>query len=564
MQYDVKIVGGTIVDGTGSKGYVGDLGIKDGKVVALGAAPGEARETIDAKGKVVAPGFVDIHTHYDAQVLWDRMLSISPWHGVTTVVIGNCGFGVAPTRPQHRELIMRTLEKVEGMSLDALRQGLGQDWPFESFPEYLDAVERRGAAINIGVLAGHTPIRLNVMGEEAVQRAARPNEVKAMQHIVREAMEAGAIGFATSHASTHHGYDGNPVPSRLAEVSEIDALVGAMAESGRGTMQATIGKSLFFDEFAAITRRHGVPITWTAMLAGIAGPGSHRRHLERSRQLIEVDGLNIIPQVSCRPLMFDFDFDAPFPFEMRPLFKRTMQTDRAGRRAIYGDAAFRQAFKEDVGRDAERTALAGWVDRCVVSISPTDRSLEERPLTAAAAERGVDPVDLALDLSLASDFAARFRIALVNYEESEVAELLQFPGAVVALSDAGAHASQLCDACYSTYLLGHWVREKGSFSIEQAVHMLTAKPAAVMGIKDRGRLAAGVPADVVVFDPATIAAGGLRRVYDLPGGADRLVAESSGIEAVLVNGVTIRRRGKDTMAANGALPGKLLRGGAAA
>jgi N-acyl-D-aspartate/D-glutamate deacylase len=564
MQYDVKIVGGTIVDGSGSKGYVGDLGIKGGKVVALGAATGEARETIDAEGKVVAPGFVDIHTHYDAQVLWDRLLSISPWHGVTTVVIGNCGFGVAPTRPAHRELIMRTLEKVEGMSLDALRQGLGQDWPFESFPDYLDAVERRGAAINIGVLAGHTPIRLNVMGEEAVQRAARPDEVKAMQHIVREAMEAGAIGFATSHASTHHGYDGNPVPSRLAEVSEIDALVGAMTETGRGIMQATIGKTLFFDEFAAIARRHDVPITWTAMLAGIGGPGSHRRHLERSRRLIEVDGLNIVPQVACRPLMFDFDFDSPFPFEMRPLFKRTMQTDRAGRKAIYADAAFREAFKHDADQDAARNALAGWVDRCVVSVAPTDRAIEERPLAAVAAERGVDPVDLALDLSLASDFGARFRVALVNYEENDVAELLQFPGGVVALSDAGAHASQLCDACYATYFLGHWVRERGTFGIEQAVHMLTAKPAAVMGIKDRGRLAAGVPADVVVFDPKTVAAGQLRRVYDLPGGADRLVAESSGIEAVVVNGVTIRRQGKDAVKADGPLPGRLLRGGAAA
>jgi N-acyl-D-aspartate/D-glutamate deacylase len=563
MQYDVKIVGGKIIDGSGKPGRLGDVGIKGGKVVAMGAAPGEARETIDAAGKAVAPGFVDIHTHYDAQVMWDRMLSISPWHGVTTVVIGNCGFGVAPTRPNHRDLILRTLEKVEGMSLSALRLGLGPEWPFESFPEYLDALERRGAAINIGVLAGHTPIRLNVMGEDAVKREAHADEVKAMQRIVAEAMEAGALGFATSHAGTHHGFDGNPVPSRLASVAEIEALVGSMAASKRGTMQATIGRTLFFDEFAAISKKYGVPITWTAMLAGITGPGSHRRHLERSRQLID-EGHNIVPQVACRPIMFDFDFNEPFPFEMRPLFKPTMKTDRAGRKAIYADAAFRSAFKEDLGRNAERTSLAGWFDRCIISVAPTDPAIEERPLAQVATERGQDPIDLALDLSLASDFGARFRVALVNYEENEVAELLQFKGAVVALSDAGAHASQLCDACYATHFLGHWVRERGTFGLEEAVHMLTQKPAAVMGIRDRGTLAAGAPADVVVFDPKTIAAGGIRRVYDLPGGGDRLVAEASGIEAVIVNGVTIRRQGKDAVKADGPLPGRLLRGGTAA
>ncbi|HYM31987.1 MAG TPA: amidohydrolase family protein [Candidatus Cybelea sp.] len=564
MQYDIKIAGGTIVDGSGKPGVKGDVGIKGGKVVALGSAPGDARETIDATDRVVAPGFVDIHTHYDAQVMWDRMLTISPWHGVTTVVIGNCGFGVAPTRPSHRELIMRTLEKVEGMSIDALRLGLGEDWPFESFPEYLDALERRGTSINVGVLAGHTPIRLNVMGEDAVKRAATRDEIAAMERIVREAMEAGAVGFATSHASTHHGFGGNPVPSRLAEVSEIGTLVGAMAKSGRGVMQATIGRTLFFDQFADIARRHHVPITWTALLAGIAGPGSHRRHLDRTRQLIEVEGLNIVPQVACRPLNFDFDFNEPFVFEARPLFEPTMKTDRAGRKRIYADAAFRAAFKEDLSRENMRNSLAGWYDRTVISVSPSDRSLEERPLTEVAAERGQDPVDLALDLSLATDFATRFRCAVVNYEEHEVAELLQYPNAVVALSDAGAHASQLCDACYATYLLGHWVREKGAIGLEQAVHMLTQKPAEVMGITDRGRLAVGAPADAVVFDPKTVAAGKLRRVYDLPGGGDRLIAESSGIDAVVVNGVTIRRSGKDAVNAAGALPGRVLRGGKAA
>lgn len=241
MQYDLKITGGTIIDGTGKPRFAGDVGISGGKVVALGPAPGDAVETIDATGRVVCPGFVDIHTHYDAQILWDRMLSISPWHGVTTVVMGNCGFGVAPTRVDHRDLIVRTLEKVEGMSVAALEAGMGREWGFETFPQYLDAIEKRGSAINVGAMIGHTPLRLYVMGEEATERPATEAEIADMRAIVGEALAAGAVGFATSHALTHIGYGGKPVPSRAAEFAEIRALAGALGEAGRGVMQATIG-----------------------------------------------------------------------------------------------------------------------------------------------------------------------------------------------------------------------------------------------------------------------------------------------------------------------------------
>jgi N-acyl-D-aspartate/D-glutamate deacylase len=562
MDYDIKITGGTIVDGTDSPGYVGDVGIKDGKVVALGAAPGEAAATIDASGRVVCPGFVDIHTHYDAQVLWDRMLSVSPWHGVTTAVIGNCGFGVAPTRPDHRKMVMRTLEKVEGMAYEALDAGLGAEWPFETFPQYLDALENRGAAINLAAFVGHTPIRLYVMGEDATEREATAEEVERMKALVREAMDAGAIGFATSHASTHHGDGGKPVPSRLSSFEEVDALVGTMAESGRGVMQATIGKTLFNNEFTALARKHKVPVTWTALLAGLSGPGSHRRHLKIAAEQ-KAEGLTIVPQVACRPLMFDFDFDEPFPFEMRPLFKETMQTDKAGRKAIYADPEFRENFKADTAPQA-KNPVAGWAERAVISMYPPDPSLEETSLADAAAARGKTPIDLALDMSLETGFKARFRFAILNYDEDEVEELLKDENTVVALSDAGAHASQLCDACYSSYLLGHWVREKGALSLERAVHALTQRPAELMGIKDRGVLAEGRPADVVVFDPATIGAGKLQRVYDLPAGADRLIAEAYGVDAVIVNGRLIRRDGADAIADKAALPGHLLRGGKAA
>jgi N-acyl-D-aspartate/D-glutamate deacylase len=564
MNYDLKIVGGTIIDGTSQPGVVGNVGIKDGKVVALGAADGDADQIIDASGKVVCPGFVDIHTHYDAQILWDRMMTISPWHGVTTVVMGNCGFGVAPTKPEHRLLIMRTLEKVEGMSLSALQTGLGTDWPFESFPEYMDAIEKSGSAINVAVLAGHTPIRMFVMGEDAVQREATDDEVEEMKSLVREAMDAGAIGFATSHATTHNAYDGNPVPSRKATTEEIDALLGAMAESGRGIMQATIGPGLFFNEFAELAGKHGRPITWTALLAGIQGPGSHRNMLERTRQLIE-QGNEVVPQVACRPLNFEFDFENPFPFESIPLFGPTMKTDHAGKRKIYSDPAFRDAFRTELGEGGKH-AFAGWVARTVVSYNPKDPSTENMPLAEVAANEGKDPVDYLLDLSMETDFKARVRMAALNYDEDEVQELLEHADtdAVIGLSDAGAHASQLCDACFSTHFLGYWVREKKVMPIERAIHILTQRPAEVFGITDRGVLAEGRPADVVVFDPDTIGASALSRVQDLPASAERLISDASGIDAVVVNGRVLRQHNTDAVSPDGALPGRLLRGGAAA
>ena len=233
MEYDLKITGGSIIDGSGQPAFAGEVGIRGGKIAALGKVDGAAARTIDAEGRVVAPGFVDIHTHYDAQVMWDRMMTISPWHGVTTVVMGNCGFGVAPTRSQHRGLIMRTLEKVEGMSLEALESGLSYDWPFETFADYLGAVERRGIAINAGAMVGHTPVRLYVMGEEATERPATADEIAAMRAIVRDAIGAGALGFATSKSNTHVGYGGKPVPSRAADFAEIKALAGALGEAGQ-------------------------------------------------------------------------------------------------------------------------------------------------------------------------------------------------------------------------------------------------------------------------------------------------------------------------------------------
>jgi N-acyl-D-aspartate/D-glutamate deacylase len=558
MEYDLKIIGGMIADGTGQPAFQGDVGIKAGKIAALGDAHGGAGEVIDAGGLVVAPGFVDIHTHYDAQIFWDRMMTISPWHGVTTVAMGNCGFGVAPTRPEHRGLIMRTLEKVEGMSIDALEAGLGYEWPFETFPQYLDAIEKRGTAINTAVLVGHTPVRLYVMGEEATERTATPAEIARMHDIVRSAIDAGAIGFATSKSATHVGFMGKPVPSRAATIEEIKTLAGSLGEAGQGVMQATIGKDLYLKEFKEIARTTGRTVTWTALLAGARGNGWEQEQLVRSADLVR-EGLRVVPQVNPRPLNFEFQFKAPFVFENMPLFRPVSQADFDGKMRIYADPAFRDAFK---AKAAGPTFVRRWATTAI-SHCPADPSIEERTVAEVARDRGVNPVDLMLDIALATRLEARFRMAVFNHDESEVGQLLTDRNTVIGLSDAGAHASQLCDACTPTYLLARWVREKGAIAMEEAVRMLTSRPAEVFGITDRGRLAAGMPADVVIFDPATVGAGRLRRVYDMPAGADRLVSDASGIEGVIVNGTVIRRGGKDTVDPQGPLPGKVLRNGRA-
>jgi N-acyl-D-aspartate/D-glutamate deacylase len=399
------------------------------------------------------------------------------------------------------------------------------------------------------------------MGEDATERAATPEETARMRAIVREAIAAGAIGFATSKSPTHVGYAGKPVPSRLAELDEVKAIAGALGELGRGMLQATAGPGLFFSEFSELAKETGRTLTWTALLAGMMGKGSHRMFLEQSEAIVK-QGIPVVPQVSCRPLNFEFDLAEPFVFESMPIFGTISGKDRAGKADAYRDPSFRRTVK-----DALANAMAGvfsfsW-ERMVVSYYPPDPTLEERGMLDVAKKRGVDPTDLMFDLALETDLAARFRMSVVNYDEDEVAELLVNPITVLGLSDAGAHASQLCDACFSTHLLGHWVRERRTLTLEQAVRMLSSRVADVMGITDRGRLAPGLAADVTVFDPDTVGCSKLRRVRDLPGGTERLVADAFGIDAVVVNGVVVREGGRDAVKADGALPGRLLRGGRA-
>ncbi len=571
--YDIKISGGTIIDSSGGPRRSGDVGIEDGRVVAIGDAPKAARRVIDARNRVVAPGFVDVHTHYDAQVLWDPLLTVSPWHGVTTVVMGSCGFGLAPTRPQGRSLILRTLERVEAMSLAALEAGIGPDWAFETFPQYLDTIEARGTAINTAVMIGHTPLRLYVMGEEAVERHATAAEIAQMRALVSEGLRAGAIAFATSVSQAHVGFDGKPVPSRMASFEEVVELARGVRDAGSGIIHYNILREPDYAAFETLQRESGATLCWTALLASQRGAGGHRDALAKSAALV-ARGLPIYPQTACRAITMEYDFHSPVVYNSWKLFEPVHKTrNDAERVALYADADFRHQFREEIagrgGRDAYFSAGKGEGESRRASWALTEVSdcksapdLNGRTLADIARERGVHAVDLLLDLALAGKLDTKFRVPIVNFDEDEVEEILQDPNVVLGLGDGGAHLSQLCDACFSTHLLGRWVRERKALSLERAVHMLSARPAGVFGIRDRGLLAIGRPADVVVFDPDTVGAGPLERVYDLPAGADRLISKPRGVDAVVVNGALLPPPG-ESWPAGVAFPGRLLRNGAA-
>lgn len=542
-----------VVDGTRAPGRTADVLVRDGVIAEVGDVGAiEGRDEVGLRGLVLAPGFVDPHTHYDAQVFWDRDLTPSSWHGVTTVVMGNCGFGVAPTRPEHREIVLQTLERVEGMPIEVLRLGL--PWVFETYPEYLDAVDALPKRVHVASLVGHTPIRHFVMGDAATKREATTDEIRAMRALVEGAIEAGAVGLSTSKSPTHRGAGNKPVPSRLAAMSEIVELALAMGTARYGVLEATYGPGLFVDEFADLARRTGRPVTWAAVLAQRADPSWASSIVARTREL----GGDVFPQMACRPVVFQLRLDDPTSLTGLESFKELRKLDVAKRRARYGDPIWRAGARNDL---AANSLWAGRFEDAVVEESAAHGSFVGGPtLGELAAERGTHAFDMAVLLSLDDDLSTRFRVVLANDDEEQVAALLQEEGLMLGLSDAGAHTSQLCDANAPTHLLGYWTRERKVLSLEDAVWRLSGQPAEVFGLRDRGVIRAGAIADLVAFDPATVGSQQLERVRDLPGGADRVIARSIGVEHVWVGGTRVRKDGVDLA---GVAPGRLLRNGVA-
>ncbi len=560
MSTRLIIHGGTVVDGTGAPGYRADIAVVDGRITEIGAdltSDADGAELVDATGYVVAPGFIDIHTHYDAQVFWDPALTPSCFHGVTSVIAGNCGFSIAPTRAADRDTVLRTLEKVEDMDPVSLAAGI--DWDFETFPDYLASVERRGTLLNFGAYIGHTPLRLFVMGDEASSRVAEPHEVEQMAQMVREAMDAGAVGFATSFAVTHLGADGQPIPSRWADRAEIEALCRAASSSGRGVIGINgVNDQLHFDQIYDLQLELDVPITWTALLT--TANGSHERALALHRAGME-KGASVWPQVSPRPLTFSMNMVEPFTLNTSPVFAELMAGSEAERSAAYADETWRTRVRDAWAAGPSGGLPPRW-ETYEIMESATNPDLVGRRLLDIAAERDAEPFDVLLDLALAEPDlrSIRVRAVLANDDEDATAVLLNEPGCTLGLSDAGAHVTQLCDAPQATDLLGRWVRDKGALSLESAIHKLTKVQADLFGLSDRGVIAEGKAADIVVFDPATVAPGPLRRVDDFPAGAERLTADQPvGMLHLFVNGVQVIDDGTLCDGAVEQRPGQLLR-----
>ncbi|MEO1060725.1 MAG: amidohydrolase family protein [Actinomycetota bacterium] len=547
----VVIAGGTVVDGTGAPGRPADVAVEDDRIVEVGPSLSGDR-VLDAEGCVVAPGFVDHHTHDDAQVFWDPGLTPSCFHGVTTVVAGNCGFSIAPTRPSDQDLLRHTMEKVEDMDPACLEAGIPWD-DFETFPEYLDAVRRRGVGLNFSAYVGHTPLRVFVMGAEAADRAATPDEVAQMVAVVEEAMEAGAAGFATSRAITHLGADGRPIPSRIADSEEIVALGQAVGRSGRGVVGVNGGKGFSFRDCYRYQPEIGAPITFTAVLTN--PEGAHLKAADIHRTGRDA-GADVWPQVSCRPLTFSVNLIEPFNLNTNPVFAELMSGSPDERRQAYAAAAWRDRVRDAWSRGE---GLAPRWDTFEIMESAAHVELIGRRIGELAAERGADPLDVLLDLVLDEPSLAtfRFKAILANDDEEGIAMLLAEPGCTLGLSDAGAHVGQLCDAPLPTDLLGNWVREREVLGLEAAVHKLTLEPARLFGFADRGEVRPGAFADLVVFDPATVGPGPLRRVRDFPADTERLTAdEPTGMRHLLVNGVVSRVDGESVDLDE--LPGRVI------
>ena len=537
MGKSTVIKNGRVVDGTGSPAFVADVRIEDGRITAIGDnLTGD--DVVDATGRVVAPGFIDIHTHYDAQVFWDPALTPSCYHGVTTVVAGNCGFTIAPTRAGDRDLIARTMEKVEDMDPATLNAGI--PWEFETFGEYLDSIRTRGSLLNFASYIGHTALRIFVMGDEAVGRTATDDEIVRMADIVREAMDAGAAGFASSFAVTHRGADGQPIPSRWADRREIDALCAAVGDSGRGVIGVNGGENLSLPDCYELQPRIGGPITYTALLT--TSQGTHLKAAEIHRAGV-ARGVNVWPQVSCRPLSFSQTMVEPFTLNINPVFAELMPLTLDERRAAYTDPAWRARAIEFW---ASGQVLSPRWDAFEIMEAASSPELIGRRVAHLAEEMGMSPFDALLEVTLREpDLKLRVKALLANDDVDGITMLLNTDQCTLGLSDAGAHVGQLCDAVLPTDLLGSWVRERRALTLEQAINKLTKVQADLFGFADRGVLRPGAHADVVVFDPDTVAPGPVSRVRDFPADGERLTAsQPTGMHHLFVNGVEVVRDGR--------------------
>ena len=540
MAQDLLIKNGLIVDGTGAPARRADIAVEDGKIRSIGKAAGSARRTIDASDCVVSPGFIDPHTHYDAQICWDGAVTPSPWHGVTSVIMGNCGVGIAPCLPGARDVAMHDLVNVESIPFDVLNRGITWDW--ETFPEYLDAAERRRPSLNLGFMAPLTPFRHYVMGDESIERAASAEETTRIAALLSEAIDAGALGFSSTILNQHLGFNGRPLACRNASRAELKAYSNILKSKQKGAIEIALTRQISVLEEEQVSLldflldESGRPVTFIAMFDREDLPEAVRTTMARIAPMIAKGAR---PQTSPLPLTREINMRSPFSFASFPSWQRVFtDKSKAAQRAVYADREFRDQFREEL---KQPLASGSW-ERITLHECKAEslKRYEGETVAEIAAAQGKDGVDAFLDITLADDLELEFTMTAYNRRVDRMTELLSDPSVLIGLGDGGAHVDMLCDCGYPTYFLGTWVREREIMSLEQGVRRLTSDPADFYGITDRGRLQEGMAADITIFDPSTIGSSnrGEKR-YDLPGGGKRMVMPSRGIEHTIVNGEVI-------------------------
>ncbi len=558
MEYDLLVRGGRVVDGSGLPGYRADVGVRDGKIAAIGRLRGAAARTIDADGLVVAPGFVDHHTHLDGQMFWDPYGTSEPQHGVTSVVMGNCGLTLAPVEPGSADALVKSFVRVEAMPREALEAGI--PWGWRSYGDYLDRLEGR-IGINVGGLVGHIAVRHAVMGEEAVEREATDAEVERMRALVAESLAGGALGLSTNRNERHFREDGKPVASRLATQAEFGALCDVLGDQSAGVIETILGLHTIehVDWYDALARRTARPVIWQSVLHRWAQPDLWRQQLDRVARTF-ADGYRAYGLTNTVPIMQRFTLQNVQAFDEFPTWKNLMFLPEVVRKQAFADAATRDRLRAELAVERQTIFHRRWD---LIQVSHVARPEHAAYVGKSVAEmgrlRGQDPLDAFLDVSLAEDLQTGFSTALTGGDLEATGAILRIPYVLVGLSDAGAHVEFDAAFGYGTTLLGLWVRERGVMSLEQAIHKLTFQVASVYGLEGRGLLRPGYAADLAIFDPATVRAGEPEWVTDFPASTRRLAQPSVGLHYTIVNGAVVYADGR----LSGALPGQVLRGAGA-
>ncbi|HXF76544.1 MAG TPA: amidohydrolase family protein [Methylomirabilota bacterium] len=562
MAYDILIKGGRIYDGSGLPSYLGDVAIEDGRIVETGRINGSARRVINAEGLAVAPGFIDFHTHLDAQLLWDPLATSSCFHGVTTVIPGNCALALAPCKEQDRETILKSFERVEAISLAALREGV--KWGWTTFPEYLNRLRGR-LGVNVAALMGHCALRQFVMGEASLERAATPAEIHQMKEVLKAGVRAGAIGFSTNQNPVHMYADGTPIQSRFATDEEIIELAGALGEINQGAVQisrGSLGVSVparetvqLFDEIAS---RSGRPVIWQSIAHRWDKPNEWRELLELARQSLD-RGVQSYPLCNARLFNNRLTMKNAQVFDDLPTWKAILFLPLEARIAAIKDPETRKKMRYEAVEEKKPSRFSRRWDLVylIKAATPANKHLEKKSVAEIARIRGQDVIDAFLDLSLEEGLETEFQTSSTNGDEEAVAEIIRSPFVLVGQSDAGAHLIYDAGFGYATRLLGYWVREKKILPLEEAVRKLTFMVASIFGLHDRGLVRRGMAADLVLFDPATVRECEPEMVQDLPANEKRYIQRATGIEMTIVNGEVLIEKEQHT----GAWPGTVLGAG---